>query len=154
MALVVGMFILGVICAIAAALVFREALRMQDRAPLAVFDPDDAYEFVAQHLDELVASTLTPDDLRRILGFQIEFLQRAGVAKNGSTATPPGDVVVGEFEMVDHVLRRCAETGEAYLPEQVQPVIECQLTYLRAIGSVGRPAGRDDDRPGPAGTGR
>lgn len=154
MALVVGMLILGVICAIAAALVFREALRMQERAPLAVFDPDDAYEFVVAHLDDLVASTLTPEDVRRILGFQIEFLQRAGVAKNGSTATPPGEVIIGESEMVDHVLARCAATGEAYIPEQVWPVIECQLTYLRSIGSVGRPARPDEDLPGAGGTDR
>ena len=147
MAIVVGALILGVICAIAAALVFREALRMQERAPLAVFDPDDAYEFVVAHLDDVVAATLTPDDVRRILDFQIEYFKAAGVARNGSTSTPPGPVVVGEVELVDHILVKCAATGEAYLPEQVHAVVECQVTYLRAIGMVGRPAG--DDGPGP-----
>ena len=120
MAIVVGALILGVICAIAAALVFREALRMQE---------------------------LTPDDVRRILDFQIEYFKAAGVARNGSTSTPPGPVVVGEVELVDHILAKCAATGEAYLPEQVHAVVECQVTYLRAIGMVGRPAG--DDGPGP-----
>lgn len=153
MALVVGMLILGVICAIAAALVFREAMRMQDRAPLAVFDPDDAYDFVVAHLDDLVAATLTPEDVRRILGFQIEHFKHAGVAMNGSTSTPPGPVIIGGAETVDHVLRRCAETGEAYLPEQVHAVIDCQLTYLRAIGAIGRVADPEDG-PGTGDRGR
>jgi hypothetical protein len=155
MALVIGTFVLGVILAIAAVLVFREALRMQDAAPSAVVDPDDAYEFVAAHLDDLVASTLTPDDLRRILDLQLEHFKRAGVASNGSSATPPGPAIVGGVETVDYILERAAATGEPYLPEQVHAVVETHLAYLRAIGAVGRavPPGAGPDSasdPGPA----
>ena len=155
MALVIGTFVLGVILAIAAVLVFREALRMQDAAPSAVVDPDDAYEFVAAHLDDLVASTLTPEDLRRILDLQLEHFKRAGVASNGSSATPPGPAIVGGVETVDYILEWAAATGEPFLPEQVHAVVETHLAYLRAIGAVGRPvppgAGPDGtDGAGPA----
>ena len=85
--------------------------------------------------------TLTPDDVRRILGFQVEIFKRKGVSANGSTEYPPGTVVIGGAETVAYILERCAETGEAYLPEQVHGVLDTQLAYLRAIGAVGPPAG-------------
>ena len=86
--------------------------------------------------------------MRRILDFQVEFFQRKGVSANGSTAYPPGAVVVGGAETVDYILERCAATGEAYLPEQVYAVIETQLSYLRAIGAVGPARDRRSRRPG------
>ena len=46
-------------------------------------------------------------------------------------------------EPVAHIGERCAETGEAYLPEQIEAVMGCQIEYLRFIGAVGRPV--DDD---------
>ena len=41
-------------------------------------------------------------------------------------------------------LEQAAATGEAYLPEQVYPVVETQLTYLRAIGAVGPAVDTDE----------
>ena len=93
-------------------------------------------------------ATLTPGDVRRILDFQLEFFQRKGVAGNGSSAHPPGDVIVGGAETVDYVVSRSAATGEEYLPEQVHAVIETQLAYLRAIGAVGDAAREDDETQG------
>lgn len=144
MALVVGFVVVGIVLAIAAAFVFREAARMREVPPEAVFDPDDAYDWVVRHLPDIVAATLTPADVRRILDFQLEFFRRKGVSGNGSSGAPHGPVVFGAAESIDYILERCAATGEAYLPEQVEAVIDCQLTYLRAIGAVGRPAGPDE----------
>jgi hypothetical protein len=137
MAWVVGFVVVGLVLAIAAVFVFREAARMSEAPPAAIFDPDDAYDWVVRHLPDLVAATLTPEDVRRILDFQLEFFQRKGVAGNGSSGHPPGDVIVGGAETVDYVVSRSAATGEEYLPEQVHAVIETQLAYLRAIGAVG-----------------
>jgi hypothetical protein len=135
--------VIGLVLAIAAVFVFREAQRMAEKPPDAVFDPDDAYAWVVRHLPDLVAATLTPADVRRILDFQLEFFRRKGVSGNGSSAEPQGPVVFGAAESIDYIVERCAATGEAYLPEQVEAVVDCQLTYLRAIGAVGRPAGED-----------
>ncbi len=133
----VGFLVFGVVLAIAAALVVREANRMSAEPPPAIFDPDEAFEWVVQHVPDDVAATLTPDDVRRILDFQLEYFQRRGVSGNGNSPHPPGPVVVGGSETVDYILERAASTGEAYLPEQIHAVIETQLTYLRAIGAVG-----------------
>ena len=143
MALVTGLFVVGIACAIAAWFVIREAGRLAAEPPPPVFDMDEAFEWVVAHVPDVVAATLTPGDVRRILDFQLEFFQRKGVAGNGSSAHPPGDVIVGGAETVDYVVSRSAATGEEYLPEQVHAVIETQLAYLRAIGAVGDAARPD-----------
>jgi hypothetical protein len=144
MALVVGFLLVGLVIAIAAVLVMREAGRLRADPPEPVFDTDEAFDWVVQHVPDIVAATLTPDDVRRILDFQLEYFRRKGVSVNGATPTPRGPVVVGGSETIDYILARAAATGEAYLPEQVHAVVETQLSYLRAIGAVG-PAARPDE---------
>jgi hypothetical protein len=137
MALVTALLVIGVACAIAAWFVIREAGRLAAEPPPPVFDIEEAYEWVVANVPDVVAATLTPDDVRRILDFQLEYFRRKGVSGNGSSSLPPGDVVVGGSETVDYILARAAETGESYLPEQVHAVVETQLAYLREIGAVG-----------------
>lgn len=137
MMIVAGFLVFGLVVAVAAVLVVREAGRIGEAPPAAIFDPDDAYEWVVEHLPDDVAATLTSADVRRILDFQLEFFQRKGVSQNGSSAKPNGPVIVGGAEQVGYILERCESTGEAYLPEQVHGVVDTQLSYLRAIGAIG-----------------
>ncbi len=153
MALVTALLVIGISCAVAAWFVVREAGRMAMEPPPPVFDPEEAYEWVVEHVPDVVAATLTPEDVRRILDFQLEFFQRKGVTGNGSSSHPPGDVVVGGVETVDYILDRAKRTGEEYLPEQVHAVIETQLAYLREIGAIGRPAGTVPGGEAPPGDG-
>ena len=146
MEVVAGFIVVGLVVGIAAFVVTREAGRIARRPPPALFDLEDAFEWVVAHVPDDVAATLTPDDVRRILDFQVEFFKRKGVSANGSTEYPPGTVVIGGAETVEYILERCAATGESYLPEQVHGVLETQLAYLRAIGAVG-PAGGPDVPP-------
>ena len=148
MALVVGLLAFGLVVAVAAVLVVREAGRLAKDPPPTLFDLDDAYEWVVDNVPDVVAATLTPDDVRRILAFQVEYFKRKGVSANGAAAQLAGPVVVGGSETVAYILERAAETGEAYLPEQVYAVIETQLGYLRAIGAVGPVAEPGDPGPG------
>jgi hypothetical protein len=133
------MLTVGLVLGIAAIFVVREAGRIARTPPPALFDPDDAYEWVVEQLPDDVAATLTPDDVRRILDFQVEFLKRKGVAANGSSPHLHGPVVFGGAETVAYILERAEATGEAYLPEQVHAVIDTQIDYFRSIGAVGPP---------------
>ena len=135
MLVVAGFLAVGIVIAIAAVFVTREAKRMAEKPPPALFQFDDAVAWVVDNVPDDVAATLTPADVRRILEFQVEFFKRKGVSANGSTAYPPGPVVIGGSETVDYILERA---------EQVYGVIETQLTYLRAIGAVGPPVDTDD----------
>jgi hypothetical protein len=141
--IVIGFLVVGIVIGIAAFFVTREATRIANEPPPALYHLDDALAWVVEHLPDDVAATLTVDDVRRILEAQVDFFKRKGVSSNGSTAYPAGQVVIGGSETVDFVLERCAATGERYLPEQVYGVIDTQLSYLRAIGAVGPPAEGD-----------
>jgi hypothetical protein len=143
--LVAAFLVFGVVVAIAAVIVVREAGRMTREPPPVLFSMDEAYDFVVEHLPDIVAATLTPDDVRRILAFQWEYFRRSGVSANGSKEHPPATVVpripiIGGDEEVEYILRRAADTGEAYLPEQVEAVVATQAEYLRAIGAMSTPA--------------
>lgn len=139
----------GLACAVAAWFVAREAGRLSVEPPPPVFDTDEAYDWVVAHLPDIVAATLTSGDVRRILDFQVEYLERQGVAGNGSSHRTPTDVVIGAPDAVDYICARASETGEAYLPEQVHGVLETQLDYLRAIGAVGSAVVPDDETDAP-----
>jgi len=143
--LVAGLLVVGIACAIGWWFVAREAGRLAAEPPPPVFDLEEAFDWVVAHLPDLVAATLTPADVRRILEFQLEFFQRTGVAGNGSGPHPKQDVVVAGTELVDYVVARSRATGEEYLPEQVHGVVETQLAYMRAIGAVGPPVDPRDD---------
>jgi hypothetical protein len=147
MELVAGFLVVGVVVAIAAALVIREAGRIAKEPPPALFDLEEAHDWVVAHVPDDVAATLTSDDVRRILEFQLEYFERKGVSGNGSSTQAPSPVVVGGAEAVAYIVERAASTGEPYLPEQVYGVLETQLSYLRSIGAIGPPA--DDDRGSP-----
>jgi hypothetical protein len=148
--LVVAMLVAGLVIGIAAVLVVREAGRLAKQPPPPLFDLEEAYEWVVAHLPDDAAATLTPDDVRRILDLEVEFFERKGVSGNGSSAHPPGSAVIGGAETVAYIIEHAAATGEQYLPEQVHAVIETQLTYLRAIGAIGPPAGRGPEDAEPS----
>jgi hypothetical protein len=139
MIVVVAFLAFGLVCAIAAWFVMREASKqtMAPRPP--TYNMDEAYEWVRRHLDELVASTLTPDEVRTILRYQIDFFTKQGVTQNGEAPHLAADVVIGLSETVAYIVDRTKADGDALLAEQVYPVVETQLAYLRAIGAVGPP---------------
>ena len=142
---VVGFAVVGIVLAIAAALVFREAARLSEHPPDAVFDPDDALGWVIEHLDDLPASTLSAADVKRIIGFQMEFFRQRGVSQNGTRHQGEVPLLLTPDETVNYIMERCAATGDAYIPEQVEAVMECQLDYLRFIGAIGRPVSDESD---------
>jgi hypothetical protein len=143
-ALVAALLVFGLVCAVAAWFVTREAARLSVEPPPPVFDPEEAYDWVVARLPDDVAATLTPSDVRRILDLQLEFFRRVGVTGNGSTSHPPTEVVVGATETVEFILDRARAAGEDYLPEQVFAVVETQLAYLREIGAIGGVARPDE----------
>jgi hypothetical protein len=134
-----GFLVFGVVVGIAALFVIREARRLAVEPIPPTYSLDEAYDWVVEHLPDVVAATLTPDDVRRILALQVEFFERRGVARNGhSPRIDAADVVIGDVEVVGYVIERAATTGDEYLPEQVHAVVATQMEYLIAIGALRR----------------
>lgn len=137
MLLLYGIAGLVVIFAIAAAVIGREARRLDAVAPNPTFDIEEAVEWVADHLPYDVSAVLSHDDVRRIIDWNLEFFRLKGVSGNGHGAAIEGPVVVGGAETVEYVLARAQALGEAYTAVQVHAVLDAQMSYLEAIGAIG-----------------
>ena len=136
MAILVGVAVVAVVLVIAAVVIGREARRLDARPHQPLFDFEDAVAWVCDHVSEEVAAELTPDDVRRILDWHLEFFRSRGVSSNGSGPHAEGPVVVGAVETVDYVLQQATAIGSPYTAAQVHAVVEAQMGYLTAIGAI------------------
>jgi len=128
---------LAVVFLIAAVVVGREARRLDQQPPKAVFDIDEATEWVANHLPYDISAVLSFDDVRQIIEWNLEFLRARGLAESGGSPSPDGDVVVGAEELADFVLDKARGYDSPYSEEQVVAVLDAQFGYLEAISAIG-----------------
>ncbi len=148
MGLILGFVAVALVFAIAAVVVGREARRLAAKAPGRVFEFEDAVSWVCDHVGDEVAAVLSPDDVRRILNWHLEYFRIKGVSSNGASPRVEGPVVVSGAETVDFVLKRAEADGMDYTPTQVHAVLDAQMTYLESIGVVGPVSERDEDPDG------
>jgi len=144
MGLFLGVLAVAAIFAIAAIVLGREARRLATRPPGRVFEFEDAVSWVCDHVGPDVAAVLSPDDVRRILNWHLEFFRLKGVSSNGHTAESDAPVVVSGAETVDFVLMRADSEGAGFTPSQIHAVLDAQMGYLEDIGAVDPVAERDD----------
>lgn len=137
----------AIVFAIAAVVVGREARRLDAVAPQPTFDLDEAVEWVANHLPYEVRASLSHDDVRQIIDWNLQYFRVKGVSGNGHSTVPDGPVVVGGAETVDYVLAQAESTGSLYTPPQVHAVLDAQMSYLEAIGAIGPEAPPEDGPP-------
>ena len=147
MGLVLAVLAVALVFTIAAVVIGREARRLAAKAPGRVFEFEDAVSWVCDHVSIEVASVLTPDDVRRILNWHLEYFRIKGMSSNGATPRVDGPVVVSGAETVDFVLKRAEADGLDYTPAQVHAVLDAQMTYLESIGAVG-PVGEGEQGTG------
>ncbi len=133
------------IFAIAAVVIGREARRLATKPPGRVFEFEDAVAWVCDHVDADVAAVLSPDDVRRILNWHLEFFRIKGVSSNGHTAESDAPVVVSGAETVDFVMMKAEAAGSPYTPAQIHAVLDAQMGYLEDIGAVGPVEERGED---------
>jgi len=145
MGLFLGVLAVAAIFAIAAIVLGREARRLATKAPGRVFEFEDAVTWVCDHVGSEVAAVLSPDDVRRILNWHLEFFRIKGVSSNGNTAEADHPVVVSGAETVDFVLSRAKSAGADYTPLQIHAVLDAQMGYLEDIGAVDPVTEGDED---------
>lgn len=148
MILVFAVLVGLLVFAIAAAVIGREARRLDAVPPRPVFDMDEAVEWVAEHLPYEISAVLSHADVRRIIDWNLEYFRTKGVSGNGSGPITEGPVVVGGAETVDYVLARAVTEGVDYTAPQVHAVLDAQMSYLEAIGAIG-PEAPPDEPPQP-----
>jgi hypothetical protein len=140
------LIIAGIIAAllvfvIAAVIIGREARRLDSVAPRAVYELEQATQFVADNLPSETQARLTFAELRKLLVFHMRWLHDKGLQ--------PAGVVDRRQDIVDEVLID-EQTLTAYLLDAAEKnnieilddvdavyVVKAHLKYFDAIGAIG-----------------
>jgi YD repeat-containing protein len=133
---------------IAAVVIGREALRLDSVAPRAVYDPDEATKFVADHLPEGTQSRLTYDELRKLLILHMRWMHEKGLQPSDVADRKQGidsTLVVGEETLAAYLFGKADEANIDLLDDvDVVHVVRAHLDYFDAIGAVGPSASIND----------
>lgn len=134
--------------AIAAGTIGREAHRLDAVAPRAVYQLDEAVDFVADRLPPASQARLTPAEVEQLLIAHLRWLHEQGLQPDDpldARQTIDRTVLVTEDALVAYLLGEAASLGVELLDDvDAVNVVEAHLAYLEAIGAVGPPAPLDD----------
>jgi hypothetical protein len=137
-----------VVFAIAAGTIGREAHRLDAVAPRAVYQLDEAVDFVADHLPEASQARLTPSEVETLLVAHVNWLHEHGLQPDKAVdarQTINDQVVVREDALVAHLLGVADLAGVELLDDvDAVQVVDAHLAYFAAIGAVGPEAPLDD----------
>lgn len=131
--LVVAWFAVGLVTA-----------KLRATPAMAVFDIEEATDYIAEHLPDRVSGHLSHDDVRLLLRWELTYLRERGVASFGGVdhaaerAARENQVVVADEDaVVDELLERAAEEGLDVDAIDIVCVTDLTADYLVAIGAVG-----------------
>lgn len=135
-AVVVAALLLAVFLVVIAAMVWQEAKRRSATDRL-IYSVDDAVDFVIQDLDEEVRGRLGRAGVRRILEWEVHYLQ--GLAE-GKQAKDVPVVAGGHGPAVEYIHEQITRRhGVSYDMGDIRAALAGEARYLAAIGAVGEP---------------
>lgn len=118
---------------------------LANRPRRSVYDLLEAVDYVADRLPDDLTARLSFDDVRSVLVFHCDYLERKGVASE-RTADDIGTalVVVPDDELIAYVLGRVDEEALDIADDDVVAVLDVEQGYYRAIGAFGPPVEEPD----------
>ena len=126
---------------IAALTIGREARRLDAMAPRAVYQLEQAADFVAMSLPETTQARLTMEELEKLLMMHMNWLHSKGllpdraVDQRQDISTP---IVVTEDSLIAYLLGESDKAGIQIMDDvDLVNVTEAHLAYFDAIGAVG-----------------
>ena len=127
--------------AIAAVIIGREARRLDSVAPRAVYELEQATQFVADNLPSETQARLTFAELRKLLVFHMRWLHDKGLQPAGVVDRRQDivdEVVIDEQSLTAYLLD-AAEKNNIEILDDVDAVyvVKAHLKYFDAIGAIG-----------------
>jgi hypothetical protein len=126
---------------IAALSIGREARRLDAMAPRAVYQLEQAADYVAMSLPEATQARLTMEELEKLLVLHMNWLHSKGllpakaVDQRQDISTP---IVVTEDSLIAYLLGESDKAGIQIMDDvDLVNVTEAHLAYFEAIGAVG-----------------
>jgi hypothetical protein len=137
--------------AIAAGTIGREAHRLDAVAPRAVYNLDEAVDFVSDRLPADSQARLTPLEVEALLVAHLRWLHEQGLqpdkAVDHRQDITDHEVVITDDSLVAYLLGAAEEAGVELLDDvDAVNVVDAHLAYFDAIGAVGPQAPFDDLR--------
>ena len=135
--------------AIAAGTIGREAHRLDAVAPRAVYNLDEAVDFVSDRLPADSQARLTPTEVEALLVAHLGWLHEQGLqpdkAVDHRQDITDREVVISEDALVGYLLGVADDAGVELLDDvDAVNVVDAHLAYFSAIGAVGPQAPLDD----------
>ncbi len=124
--------LLAALVTVALAFLWQERRRPPEDA--VIYGVEDAIAFVRGRLRPQTAARLRPEDVRRILAWEMRYVQDPDL-RQGET------VVVGGLEAAQYAQERAVAEGHPYDGDVIIEVLDLQAEYLAALGAVGDPVG-------------
>ncbi len=133
---------------IATVVIGREARRLDGVAPRAVYQLDEAIDFVADRLPSDTQARLTPEELRKLLMLHLDWLHLHGLQPEDVVDRRQDiadTIVVGEETLTAYLLGEAEKVRVDVLEDvDVVYVVRAHLDYFDAIGAVGPSASSKD----------
>ena len=131
----------ALVFAIAAVIIGREARRLDSVAPRAVYELEQATQFVADNLPSDTQARLTFAELRKLLVFHMRWLHDKGLQPAGVVDRRQDivdEVVIDEQTLTAYLLD-AAEKNNIEILDDVDAVyvVKAHLKYFDAIGAIG-----------------
>ena len=134
--------------AIAAGTIGREAHRLDAVAPRAVYQLDEAVDFVADRLPPESQARLTPEEVDALLRAHLRWMHEEGLQPDKAVDARQeidDTVVLSEDALVAYLLAEADRVGVELLDDvDAVNVVDAHLAYFEAIGAVGPQAPLDD----------
>lgn len=134
--------------AIAAGTIGREAHRLDAVAPRAVYELDEAVDFVADRLPPESQARLTPAEVDQLLRAHLRWMHEQGLQPDRAVDARQAiddKLVISEDALVAYLLAEAERVGVELLDDvDAVNVVDAHLAYFEAIGAVGPQAPLDD----------
>lgn len=135
-AVTVSALLLALFLVLIAAMVWQEAKRRSSRGQL-IYSVDDAVDFALNDLDQDVRGRLGKAGVRRILEWEVYYLQGLADRQRIGTVTV---VAGGHGPAVEYIASQISERhGVSYGADDIRAVLAGEAEYLAKIGAVGDP---------------
>lgn len=130
--------LVALLVGVAAAFYWQERRTFDDG--VAVYGVEDSLEYVTARLSPETRARIDARDVRRILEWDLLYLQDARVREH-----PDEPVVVGGVEAAAFAQDRAYDAGYVYEPDVILEILGLRAAYLAELGVVGE---RVDADPG------
>jgi hypothetical protein len=127
-ALVLAFVLLGLLLSVAFAFWWQERTQFNERE--VVYGVEDALAFVMARLGDESRRVAGPDDVRRILEWELRYLQDPALHRDRVA-------VVGGLEAAQFAQEQAMAQGYPYDGSLIIEVLDLQADYLAVLGAVG-----------------